>query len=153
MMPALLSSLAIPIARRWVAREEARVLARGVSLTESQISDARRAGVRQPREVRVLRVAAIPMPGGAILGRANRLLRVVSPATVGITFGYGICIRTDFWDDRALLVHELVHVAQYERYASRGGFLRDYLRECLADGYPHGRLEREAIAIAADICR
>jgi hypothetical protein len=42
-----------------------------------------------------------------------------------------------------LLLHELAHVAQYERLGMRR-FLRQYLHECLTEGYPLGELEAEA---------
>ena len=38
-----------------------------------------------------------------------------------MTLRYGIFIQTDHWGDRRLLLHELAHVAQYERF---GGFRR-----------------------------
>jgi len=69
--------------------------------------------------------------------------------TAGITLHYGILIREDCWGDRRLVVHELAHVAQYERLGGIGPFLRAYLRECLLEGYPNGALEREAIEVAA----
>ena len=64
----------------------------------------------------------------------------------------GIYIREDLWGDRPLVAHELVHVAQYERYGSVEAFLRAYLEECLMIGYPNGPLEQEAISRAAEAC-
>ena len=43
-----------------------------------------------------------------------------------------------------ILVHELVHTAQYERLNGIPGFLRQYLRDCLKDGYMSAAMEREA---------
>ena len=63
--------------------------------------------------------------------------------TIGMALGYGIFIRAEYAGDRALLLHELAHVAQYERLGLRR-FLRQYLHECLTEGYPLGALEAEA---------
>jgi hypothetical protein len=61
-----------------------------------------------------------------------------------MTLRYGIFVRSDCWGDRRLLVHELVHVAQYERLGGFRAFLRQYLQECITPGYPFGELEQEA---------
>jgi hypothetical protein len=80
-------------------------------------------------------------------------LAFFSPQTDGITFGYGVYVRAHRWQERPLLVHESVHVGQYERYGSNDAFLRASLDECLTVGYPDGPLEQEAILRAAEICR
>ena len=61
-----------------------------------------------------------------------------------MTFGYGIALREDCRSEARLMMHELKHVAQYERLGGIGGFLRPYMRECVYPGYPRGMLEREA---------
>ncbi len=143
---------ALPLATAWVEAHEAIILEHGVPLTAHQAFDAHLAGVKNPQRVRVMKVDFIPLPANPVLARANEELNLVSPLTAGITFGRGIYLREDLWDDRALLVHELVHVGQYERYGSIDAFLKDYLNECLTVGYPHGPLEREAIDRAREIC-
>jgi len=65
---------------------------------------------------------------------------------------YGIFIRLDCWRDRALIAHELVHTAQYERLGGILPFLRQYLFECVTIGYPEAPMEQEAIAVAARVC-
>jgi hypothetical protein len=145
-------ALALPLARRWVDAQQARILREGVPLTATEVGDARRVGVMNPGLVRLLRVSSIPVPGEGLLRFANGLARMVSANTAGITFGHGIFIRDDFWGDRSLVVHELVHVGQYERLGGTKPFLRRYLHECLAIGYPRGPLEQEAIDHTALIC-
>src|SRR3954471_4800779 len=135
---------ALPLATAWVEAHEETILANGVPLTAHQAFDAHLAGVKNPQRVRVMKTEFIPPPANPILARANDELGLVSPMTAGITFGFGIYLREDMWGDRPLLVHELVHVGQYERYGSIDAFLKDYLHECLTIGYPHGPLEREA---------
>jgi hypothetical protein len=67
-----------------------------------------------------------------------------------MALGHGIFVRADQYERRDLLIHELVHTAQYERLGFRR-FLRQYLRECFSEGYPCGALETEAIAATRDI--
>lgn len=151
MIPPALSVI-VPLARRWVDAHEARIRAEGVPLTAGEVADAQLAGVMHPGRVRLMRVDRIPMPLGTILRWINRQARVISAETTGITFGHGIYIRDDAWGERRLVVHELVHVAQYERLGGTTAFLRAYLRECLNDGYPNGPLEQEAIVRTREIC-
>lgn len=151
MIPITLA-VGLPLATKWVEEQERRILAEGVPLTPHQAFDAHLAGVKEPARVRLLKVDFIPTPTHPILRQANDIVGLVSPVTAGITFGYGIYIRDDLWGDRPLVVHELVHVGQYERYGSIEAFLRDYLDECLRIGYPHGPLEQEAIVRAKEVC-
>ena len=151
-MVSIALNLVVPLATKWVDGQERRILAEGVPLTAHQAFDAHLAGVKDPAKVRLLKVDFIPPPEDPILQKANELVHLVLPGTAGITFGYGIYIRDDRWDDRPLVVHELVHVGQYERFGSTEAFLRDYLDECLTIGYPNGPLEQEAIVRSKNIC-
>jgi hypothetical protein len=100
-------------------------------------------GILYPERIRLLAVAKVP-PLNRLLRGAGKRLGLVSDRTIGMTLRYGIFIHEDHWGDRRLLVHELAHVAQYERLGGFRGFLKQYLRECLTDGYPFGELEQEA---------
>ena len=151
MIPVLLKA-ALPLATRWVEEQQAIILRDGVPMTDHQCFDAHLVGVRDPKRVRLLKVDLIPTPTHPVLAQANELVGFVSPLTAGITFGFGIYVRQDLWDNRPLIVHELVHVGQYERYGSIGAFLQDYLTECLTIGYPNGPLEREAIDRSKAVC-
>lgn len=144
--------MVIPLARRWIDAQQTRILTQGVPLTLRQAADAALAGVREPERVRLLRVKVIPTPLDSILCGTNGIARRISRDTIGMTFGHGIIVRDDFWTDRSLLVHELVHVGQYERFGSSRAFLQAYLAECLVLGYGKGPLEQEAVRRAAAIC-
>ena len=141
----------VPLAARWVRGQETAILAAGCRLSAQELCDARRAGVAHPEEVRLQFVPAIPLPASPILLYLGRWTGLVSPHTSGITLRYGIYIRRDCRSDRSLLLHELVHVGQYERLGSIGAFLRMYLRECLDPGYPFGPLEQEAMLRAQEL--
>ena len=143
----------LPLACAWAAEQESAILQSGVTLTESLLADAGRVGVTQPERVRLLRVAQIPLPPHPGLAAAAIATGLISASTGGVTFRYGIFIRADCWGQRPLVVHELVHTAQYERLGGFEDFLRPYLLECLnSPGYPNGPLEQEAVTTAARLC-
>ena len=134
--------LATPVAVAWVRRTERRVLARGEPLDPALLARAARLGLRHPERVRVLAVAGVPWrwPGWLARWLARRGLGPVA----GLTAGYGILVRDDRRDDLPLLLHELAHVAQYERLGGIAPFLRVYLHDCARRGYAGSVLERSA---------
>jgi len=135
----------LPIACSWAAEQERFISNLGIALTESQLADAIQVGVNKPELVRLLLVDQIPFPTHPTLLEAAKATNLISSNTIGITFRYGILIRTDFWGNRRLVAHELVHTKQYERLGGFEGFLRPYLLECITPpGYPYGPLEHEA---------
>ncbi len=138
-----LVELALPIACFWVRKEEAMILRAGVPLDEGQLEDARQISIASPEQVRVLEVATIPPRLHPVLRSIGRRFGLRFSETIGMALQHGIFVRAEHISDRRLLLHELAHVAQYERLGLRE-FLRQYLRECLIDGYPCGALEAEA---------
>jgi len=138
----------LPRAAAWASGEESRILAAGIALTATQLSDARRVGVAQPERIRLLVVDSIPRPDDPILRAASEATGLLSPFTAGLSLRYGIYVRSEFVDDRFLIAHELVHTAQYERCGGIIEFLRQYLHECLAIGYPDAPMEQEAIILS-----
>jgi hypothetical protein len=138
----------VPLAAKWAIEQERRILTYGLPLSELEIADAKAAGVQNPHLVRVLCVETIPSPGHPILKLAQAAIRFFVPAPRGLALQYGIFIRSDCWRNRSIVVHELVHTAQYERLGGILPFLRKYLSECLTIGYSDSPLEREAITTA-----
>ncbi len=124
--------LVLPVACGWARRHEAKILQAGQPLKAAQLADAARIGVRAPERVRILEVEKVP-PG----------LKLGFEHTIGMALGHGIYLRREHAHERELLLHELAHVAQYERLGMRR-FLRQYLHECFTEGYPLGALEAEA---------
>lgn len=143
----------LPLAAEWVAKQEKEILARGTPLTEERLADARAVDVRYPENVRILVVDEIPQPENLLLRNAARAMNFLTPATLGMALRYGILVNNEMAGDRELLVHELVHTAQYERIGSIGAFLQQYLLECITVGYENAPLEIEAVQKAMQCCR
>ncbi len=154
-MSSFLNSLPaiLPTVHVWAEKQEALILESGDPLTGSELADARRAGVAQPEKIRVLRVDTLPLPDNEDIRFVAKQIGLFSHRVAGITLGYGICLSREFHQDRLTLVHECVHVSQYEKKGGLLPFLTDYLRECIAPGYPFGALEQEALLVSRDVCR
>jgi len=143
----------LPLASEWAEAKEQVVLKHGVPLSNSQIEDAKRVGVKHPERVRIFKVLQIPFPKHPVLKAAAEATQLITPSTVGLTLRYGIFIHSDYSDDRRLIVHELVHTSQYEKLGGFLPFLQKYLLEVINIGYPEAPLEQEAIKMAEEICR
>lgn len=146
----ILLPLLIPVATRWVSRQEEMILKTGQPLDQTELANARAMGVEHPEEIRLLLVDEIQGPQQFILRKASSLLGFFNPGPDGITYRYGILIRKDCYPDHHLVAHECVHTAQYERLGIYT-FLQNYLKECLTIGYPDGPLEQEAINLSAPV--
>ena len=138
----------LPLAANWASEQETRILHEGVPLSEAEIACARAAGVKEPQRIRLFFVDAIPAPTHPILKTAYAALNLAPTGPRGLTLHYGIFVRTDCRQDRRLLLHELAHVAQFERLGGIFPFLRQYLFECFTIGYQNAPLEMEASAVA-----
>ena len=143
--------LLLPIACAWVKWQESSILRYGVPLTISLLADARMLGIRRPERVRLRFVDEVPDGMPRWLRAMVRPLGLCSPLTVGMSLRYGIFIRADCRGNRGLVIHELAHTKQYERFGSVWSFLHSYLNECLGPpGYPFGALEQEATQVEED---
>lgn len=120
----------------------------GRDLAPHEKADATLAGVRQPQRIKICVVRNIPSPTKGTLGEANRLLKLITDQTAGLTLNYGLFIRNDCLEDSPLLFHEFVHVAQYERLGGFQGFLPCYLQQCVTFEYKNAPLELEAVRAA-----
>ena len=141
----------LQLAAAWAQEQESYILQNGVALSEPQVVDACKVGVSQPESVRLMKVATIPLPDNPILKEAARAAQLITPLTAGLTLRYGIFVQSDFWGDRRLIVHELVHTSQYEKLGGFIPFLKKYLYQCITIGYPEAPMEQEAIEIAAEV--
>ena len=143
----------LPAAYGFAERHEALILKHGDPLGDQEQHDARRAGVIQPGKIRIVSVAELPEPENSEMMFVARHMGLFQPHSVGLTFGYGIYIRLDCRADRHHVVHECVHVGQYERLGGIRPFLDIYLRECIEPGYPFGALEQEAVLVSREVCK
>ena len=139
----------LPLATAWAEEQEGVILRDGIPLNKLQMTDAQILGINQPEKVRLLNVAVIPLPDDPLLKAAAQSIQLITPRTIGLTLRYGIFVRSDFWGDRSLIVHELVHTLQYERLGGFVPFLQQYLYECNTIGYPAAPMEQEAITTTA----
>ena len=142
----------LPLAAQWAAEQERHVLCEGVRLSEIELADAKAIGVRNPERVRLLRVDAVPIPVHPMLRAAAASINFLTAAPRGLALDYGIFIRADHWRDRALIAHELVHTAQFQRLGGILPFLQTYIFQCATVGYQNAPLELEAVATAARVC-
>jgi hypothetical protein len=142
----------LPLAAQWAAEQERRVLCEGVRLSEIELADARAIGMGDPERVRLLRVDAVPVPAHPMLRAAAASINFLTAAPRGLALDYGIFVRADHWRDPALIAHELVHTAQFQRLGGILPFLQTYIFQCATVGYPNAPLELEAVATAARIC-
>jgi hypothetical protein len=128
------------------------VLRMGRPLNESQMIDARKAGVRQPERVRILSVPSMPFPSDEKLQQAIIDVGLLSNVSGAVSFGYGICLRERFFNNRFLLVHELFMVSRYEQLGGIEQFLRTYVEQSMVDSFNIMPMEREADQTAERIC-
>lgn len=141
----------LPLAVEWAASQEKYILAHGQPLTKQGIDDAKQMGVSFPHQIRLLQVEKVPIPENPLLFEAAKTTGLISPHTGGMAIRYGIFIRHDCWNERALIAHECVHTGQYERLGGIEAFLKQYLKECIEIGYPEAPLEQEAIEKSTEI--
>jgi hypothetical protein len=142
-----------PLACEWAKSQEAYILRHGVKLAADQIADAGRAGVKDTGRVRVLVVDRIPLPEGKDLADAARRAQIITDSSRAVAIGHGIIIRADSWQNRELLLHQLVHVAQCERSGGLESFVSEYLQDRRGSrDFSLGPLEDEARSLARQIC-
>ena len=140
-----------PYIEAWVTGLQRRAIATGKS-NPLYYPYTRAAGVIHPEKIRILSAAAIPNPTHPRIAELAKEIGLLTPATGAITAGYGIIVRADCVNDLRLIVHELVHVAQYERLGI-ADFLRAYIGQLNEHGYNEAPFELEAEIKTADILR
>jgi hypothetical protein len=142
----------LPQVLDWVEAQEKHALNLGVALTPTAANDARAAGANMPEKIRLCFVPEIPQPDHPRIKQLAADIGLITPLTIAITFGYGIFVREDRSHDRETLVHECVHVAQYEKLGVED-FLTQYVFQIFKNGYDNAPMEREAREVAGGIVR
>jgi hypothetical protein len=142
-----------PLACQWAQSQEAYILEHGAPLAAHQVADARCAGVEAIGRVRVLVVDRIPLPENKELADAARHAQIITDSSKAVAIGHGIVVRADSWQNRELLLHQLVHVAQCERSGGLESFVIEYLLDRRGSrDFSLGSLEEEARSRAREIC-
>ncbi len=136
----------LPGAIALIESTEANALAHGRPLSADEIALARGVGVAAPERVRVLEESELPGADQPMFAMLIRTLGEQNPHRWGLTVRYGIVFKTH--PPKALLAHELRHVAQYERLGLQG-FTKRYITELLTVGYALAPLETDAQMAAA----
>src|SRR5215470_11664110 len=136
----------------WISYLEKQAQESGRALTPIEFNLAQNVGVAHPEEVRILSVRRIPLPSHPRVKQLARRVGLLNAETRGLTAVYGVIVRRDCANNLRLLVHEFVHVAQYERLG-REGFLQEYIQQIAAHGYLNAPFELEAEAKSAKACR
>ena len=142
----------LPFIEVWLRQQEAVLLQVGQPLTTAQLRDAQQVGVCYPERIRLVVSEEIPIPKGGVWAVGIYLYRLICPRSIGFALGYGIYIQSQYQNSRSVLVHELVHIAQHERFEDFGAFIKEYLSEVLEFGYRHAPLEEEARLIEEALC-
>ena len=143
----------LPRAYEWAKAREEFVLARGMPLGARHAADAQLAGVQDYARIRVLVVDRMPLPEDPELAEAAKRVGIITEDTRCAGFGHAMIIRADAWNDRELMLHNFVHIAQCER----SGGLEEWVRQYLGDrvhcpNFTIGSLEKEARRVAREIC-
>lgn len=135
-----------PLAINWLNRvaSEMRPGARELSTQERLL--ASEVGVMSPASVRIALVEEMPLPHDEPLRSMALKLGYGNKAIAGGCIGSLVWINRRHADNRALLAHELVHVAQQERM-SQEQYFRRYMAELAVVGYARSPLEAEANAV------
>jgi len=143
----------LPLAYHWAKEQEEFVLARGNPLNARHTRDAVLAGVQDCARVRVLVVDRIALPENPELAEASKRIGIITEDTRCVGFGHALIIRVDSWNDRELILHNLVHIAQCERCGGLAQWVRQYLRDRTnCPNFTIGTVEEEARRIAHEIC-
>jgi hypothetical protein len=136
---------------RWVARQESAIQKAGRLLSPQELDDARAIGIGDPEDISVLVVDDVPVPGPRWMQDLGARFGFRPSGIAGMCLDRGIFLRKSSLGSRGILVHELVHTAQFARLGSKKAFLRNYLLECIIDGYAGASLEEEAVRVAAEV--
>ena len=143
----------LPYFSQWVEKQEKIILRDGRPLSEWETMWATEVGVKRPDMVRILPVPHVPMPGSWFSELLGNLFGVLSEGPNGMAVSYGIYLEAARATNPSLLVHELTHVAQFERLGGIEPYLREYLTQCIRDSYWEAELEHEARDAAAPFTR
>jgi hypothetical protein len=132
-----------PHIEAWVRSLERQAVTSGKRSPPLYHQFAQAAGVRNPERIYILPVLTIPRPNHQRIAELAEQIGLLTDATGAITAGYGILVRSDCIENLKLIVHEIVHVEQYERLGV-SEFLWQYIHQLAESGYTMAPFEIEA---------
>lgn len=142
-------NLITPLALQWISETERYLLSKGRALSETETSMARAVGIKHPDRVRVVILVDFPSPANETLRIQAEKYGLGNEAEGGRTMGYAIMLKEKYAQERWIIAHELVHVAQQEKMG-RDKFVRRFIVEYELMGHRRAPLELEANKIALD---
>lgn len=142
--------LLFPLAFSWYQSVEAEYISHGRALSDQEIVIARKLGVTNPENVRIVVLTEFPLPSNSELLSESRRFGFGSTNERGRTNGYVIMLKPEVAQDATVIAHELVHVSQVERLGRRA-FVKRYLLELEVLGYARSPLELEAYGKQATV--
>ena len=105
----------LPRVLRWAEQEQRNVLRIGLPLCQERRSLATLAGVKSPKEIRILKVPFISPPGDPELAAFALLTGLITPQSTGLSLGYAVLLRVDGWDDPLTQIEKFIHVVAFLR--------------------------------------
>ena len=135
----------------WTKAKERHVFQHGRTLNPLEKEYAQKLKISQIDKIRILEVEKINHPFSLLFSLFAQFARAVISSPIGLTLGYSILIEKRYALRLDLIVHELVHVSQYEKMGGHQSFLKEYIYQCVSRGYLNSALEMEAEELSLSI--
>ncbi len=130
----------------WIEQQENIIFSKGRNLTFIETQIAKSIGIKNFDIIKVFESDFIPQPKNKIILEMGEQFGLLNKeSTNGICFRYGIFINKKATNKNLVLIHELIHTLQYEKFGSVEKFLYQYIKECIELGYENSPLELEAV--------
>ena len=135
-----------PAVCEWIEQQENDIFSKGRCLTFNETQIAKNIGIKNFDIIKVYESEFVPQPKNKIILEMGKQFGLLNKErTKGICFRYGIFINKKTTNKNLVLIHELIHTLQYEKFGSVEKFLYQYIKECIELGYEDSPLELEAI--------
>ena len=135
-----------PAVCEWIEQQENDIFSKGRCLTFNETQIAKNIGIKNFDIIKVYESEFVPQPKNKIILEMGKQFGLLNKErTKGICFRYGIFINKKATNKNLVLIHELIHTLQYEKFGSVEKFLYQYIKECIELGYESSPLELEAV--------
>lgn len=135
-----------PAVCEWIEQQENDIFSKGRHLNLNETQIAKNIGIKNFDIIKVFESEFVPQPKNKIILEMGEQFGLLNKErTKGICFRYGIFINKKTTNKNLVLIHELIHTLQYEKFGSVEKFLYQYIKECIELGYKNSPLELEAV--------